>query len=165
MTTYACTVFCTDLLAERYGVKVARHAVYVSFAAVAAFMIFGYLVTLFESAPFAADMGNYLDKILSGSFRIAAASLTAYIIWQLIDIKIYDFIHQKTGEKHLWLRNNGSTFTSQVGGVFTFMFLAFYGVAPWIELSLVTIGFYWALATTDTFFVYMSKKITPRDCR
>ncbi len=163
MALYACTVFATDLLAENYGAKEARKAVYVSFCAVACFIGFGYLVILLEPSEFGADMAIHLDKILGGSVRIAAASLVAYIIWQLIDIKIYDVIHKKTGSSMLWLRNNASTFTSQIGGVFTFMFLAFYGIAPWVELSITAIIFYWFLAATDTVFIYASKKITPRD--
>ena len=45
---------------------------------------------------------------------IVFSSLIAYLVGQVIDIQIYAWIKNCTGEKHLWLRNNGSTLTSQL---------------------------------------------------
>ncbi len=94
------------------------------------------------------------------------ASPIAYLIWQLWDVWVYDKIRQKTGGKMLWLRNNASTFTTQVGSTFTFFFFAFYGVNDaWVEIATVTIIFYWIIASLDTTFIYLSKRITPLDIK
>ena len=42
------------------------------------------------------------------------ASMTAYLIAQLFDIKIFHLIKKMTNSKHLWLRNNISTMFSQL---------------------------------------------------
>ena len=47
----------------------------------------------------------------------------AYLIAQYIDIRIYHFWKKLTKGKHLWLRNNFSTFTSQLMDTFTIISL------------------------------------------
>ena len=42
------------------------------------------------------------------------ASMTAYLIAQLIDIRIFHYIKRITNSKYLWLRNNCSTMVSQL---------------------------------------------------
>tara|TARA_Y100000589_G_C27084719_1_gene601214 strand:- start:571 stop:873 length:303 start_codon:yes stop_codon:yes gene_type:complete len=42
------------------------------------------------------------------------ASMTAYLVAQLIDIRIFHFIKKVTKSKYLWLRNNISTMFSQL---------------------------------------------------
>ena len=42
------------------------------------------------------------------------SSLTAYIIAQVVDIQLYSLIKSWTGERFLWVRNNGSTCISQL---------------------------------------------------
>ena len=49
-----------------------------------------------------------------GNTAIAvSASMLAYLFAQFIDIQIYHFWKRLTKGKHLWLRNNFSTFSSQ----------------------------------------------------
>jgi hypothetical protein len=42
------------------------------------------------------------------------ASMLAYILAQFIDIRVFHFWKKLTNGKHLWLRNNASTFSSQL---------------------------------------------------
>ena len=42
------------------------------------------------------------------------ASMLAYLLAQFIDIRIFHFWKKLTNGKHLWLRNNASTFSSQL---------------------------------------------------
>ena len=44
---------------------------------------------------------------------LVMASMTAYLVAQLIDVRLYHFWWRVTGGKHLWLRN-GSTWISQL---------------------------------------------------
>ncbi len=59
-----------------------------------------------DSIAFQAVMG------LSG-LRIFT-SLIAYLAAQITDIQLYALIKKWTGPRFLWLRNNGSTFISQI---------------------------------------------------
>ena len=42
------------------------------------------------------------------------ASMTAYLVAQLFDVWLYHFWKRVTKGRHLWLRNNGSTWVSQL---------------------------------------------------
>lgn len=163
---FAALVFGTDLLAERYGKKEARRAVLIGFFGMAFFIILSQIVLLTTALPFSETSGNAIDTIYSTSLRMMVASPIAYLIWQLCDVWLYDKIRQKTGEKMLWLRNNASTFTTQVGSTFTFFFLAFYGENDsWVQIATVTVLFYWIIASLDTAFIYLSKTIIPLDIK
>jgi len=98
--------------------------------------------------------------IFTLSPRIVAASMITYLISQNLDIVLFEKIKEKTGEKMLWLRNNGSTFVSQFVDSTIFTFLAFYGV-PGFEAIWSIILFTWFIkiivAVMDTPFMYLSK--------
>ena len=91
--------------------------------------------------------------------------MLAYLIAQFIDIRIYHFWKLKTQGKHLWLRNNFSTFTSQFIDTLTVVtLLCSFQVLPWsLFNSLLISGFLFKIliALLDTpilyFIVYLFK--------
>ena len=114
--SYPVAFLITDLANRSYGKLVARKIVYIGFA-------IGIIFTLFFST-------NFSDLI---SIRIAIGSGTAFIVAQLLDVKIFDQLRKKT-----WYV---APLTSSVIGstVDTFLFfsISFYGTGiPWITLSL-----------------------------
>ena len=114
--SYPVAFLITDLANRSYGKLVARKIVYIGFA-------IGITFTLFFST-------NFSDLI---SIRIAIGSGTAFIVAQLLDVKIFDQLRKKT-----WYV---APLTSSVIGstVDTFLFfsISFYGTGiPWITLSL-----------------------------
>ena len=58
------------------------------------------------------------DEVFSSVFGLTGvavgASMVAYLLAQYIDIRVFHFWKRLTKGKHLWLRNNASTFTSQL---------------------------------------------------
>ena len=48
------------------------------------------------------------------SMGATLASMIAYLSAQFIDVNIFHYLKSKTGDKKLWLRNNVSTFISQL---------------------------------------------------
>lgn len=156
----------TDMLAEKYGKKTALEAVYISFCAMIGFIIITQVNLMFTAVEFAQPASDALDTVFSASPRIFLASLTAYIVWQYVDVLIYERVHKKTGEKYLWLRNNISTLIGSFGSTFSFFFLAFYGTgADWIEMAIAGISIYWIIAILDTLIIYISKSIKPLDMK
>ena len=64
----------------------------------------------------------------------------------------------------LWLRNNGSTLTSQAVETVIFTTLAFWGVYPtnvFFSILITTYVFKAVVALLDTPFMYLSRKIVP----
>lgn len=111
LITYPFTFLLSDLVTEVFGAKKAKQMVYMALGlSLLSFGIIQFALilpasNLLEQNLFAAVLG------LSG-LRIFS-SLTAYLISQLVDIQLYALIKKWTGQKWLWLRNNGSTCISQ----------------------------------------------------
>ena len=86
------------------------------------------------------------------------ASMLAYLFAQFVDIKIFHFWKRKTKGKHLWLRNNFSTFSSQFIDTLTVVtLLCSFQVLPWdLFYTLVLSGFLFKIliALLDTPILY-----------
>ena len=84
--------------------------------------------------------------------------MLAYLSAQFIDIRIYHFWKNLTNGKHLWLRNNFSTFASQIiDSTTVILLLCLFGVLSWdlfLGLILSSILFKVMIAALDTPFLY-----------
>ncbi len=141
---YPLTFLCTDLISELYGRRRANFLVWVGFA-----LNFFILATLWlgnalpavpaDSQPpwqaiqLAEDLALPNGQILTGSVELfqvlfactsgaVFASMMAYIAAQYCDVQLFHFFKRLTRGRHLWLRNNFSTMTSQL--VDSFMVIA-----------------------------------------
>ncbi|MFW5794963.1 MAG: queuosine precursor transporter, partial [Bacillota bacterium] len=107
----------------------------------------------------------YLQEIFGFLPIIFLASMTAFIVSQLIDIYIFSKLKEKLPEtKFLWLRNNGSTLISQLIDTVIFVPIAFATVfaAPILfKLILSTYVIKLIVALLDTPVIYIAKKIKP----
>jgi len=160
---YGSTFLATDMLSEFYGGKEARKGVLIGFFAMIAFTVMSQVNLLF--APNSQDfVSDAMKTIFSLTPRLCVASMAAYLVSNLVDTYSYDWIRKKF-PNHMWLRNNGSTMTSQLLDSFLFTFAAFYGVFDLtllIELSLTTYTLKVLVAACDTPFLYIAKHIRER---
>jgi len=60
----------------------------------------------------------------------------AFLIGQLVDVKVFHYLRGFTGSSKIWLRATGSTLVSQFIDSFVVLLIAFYWGAGW-DLSLV----------------------------
>ena len=74
--------------------------------------------------PFNPDYA--FSAILGQGLNIIIGSLVAFLVGQILDAYLFEFIKKKTGDKYLWLRATGSTFISQLIDSFLVLFIAFY---------------------------------------
>ena len=166
---YAATFLVTDILSERYGKKDASRAVAYSFSVMLLWMLGTQLILLFT--PNENDYVNESLKVVFGLVpRITAASLVGFVCSQNFDVFLYHFIWDKTGggKAMLWLRNNGSTLTSQAVDTVIFTTLAFWGVYPtnvFFSILITTYLFKAIVALLDTPFMYLARTIKPIDER
>ena len=171
---YSGIYFATDLLGERYGKREANRAVFVGFAVSVMVVMFGLLSLLFIPTPdpqkhkFASDIHEALSLLFSYTPRFVFGSLLAYLVSQTHDVWMYHFLRMKTKGKHLWIRNNVSTMTSQA------IDTVIYGVVVWwaifdfrtaMELALAKYMFKVIIALLDTPFLYWARTwdVTDRD--
>ncbi len=97
---------------------------------------------------------------LFGNTAIAVfASMLAYLFAQFIDIHIYHFWKRVTKGKHLWIRNNFSTFSSQFVDTLTILLLlCSFKIIEWNKFEgLLVSGFIFKalIALCDTPFLYL----------
>ena len=154
---YASIFLGTDIIAEHYGRDKAYEAVRIGFGVSIFFLIMSQFILSY--IPNEYDIAQPSFKILfSLTPRIVLGSMAAYLISQHIDVFLFHKIKQKTGGKWIWLRNNGSTFCSQLLDSVTFTLIAFGGVYHnIIELILTTYVIKIVVAAIDTPFIYLSK--------
>lgn len=155
---YPITFLITDLISEIYGRKKANQVV--TAGIFASFFSMG-IVLLANTVP--SIPGSPVDDILfSRVFALSPiavlASMIAYLFAQYVDIAIYHFWKRVTDGKYLWLRNNFSTFSSQIIDTTTVVgLLCVFGVLPWSMFSGLVISgviFKIAIAFLDTPFLY-----------
>ncbi|MDT8389524.1 MAG: queuosine precursor transporter [Lentisphaeria bacterium] len=162
---YASSFLVTDILSENYGKKEAARAVAIGFFSLIAMAALMNLALWFEPAEsdFAQDSLKTIFGIMP---RIAAASLTAYVLSQTHDVYAFHFWKkQKPGIRYLWVRNNASTMVSQLIDTTVFCVIAFTGVFPWPvfwQIFWTTYMLKWLVAAADTPFVYWAKVMFSR---
>ena len=162
---YASTYLATDIISEKYGKEEANKTVNLGFFAMIAFI----LVTQFMLL-FIPDTGDFAHEAMVTLFqitpRVCLASIVTYVIMQKVDIILFHKIRAKTKGKYLWLRNCGSTMTSQFFDSIIFNVVAFYGIydnQTLISIILVTYLLKFIIAACDTPFCYLAVKLKPRN--
>jgi hypothetical protein len=156
---YPITFLITDLISEIYGKKRANDIVVVGIFA----SLFSLLIVLVANAVHATEWSPVKDGLFStvfGSTAIAVtASMMAYLFAQFIDIQIYHFWKRLTKGKHLWLRNNFSTFSSQFVDTLTILLLlCSFHIIEWDKFyGLLISGFLFKvfIAICDTPLLYL----------
>ena len=120
---YPITFLITDVLSEIYGKKKANHVVIAGIFA--SFFSLGiiYVSMATPSTSWSVVNDNTFIEVFGAAPLAVLASMLAYLFAQFIDIKVYHFWKNFTKGKHLWLRNNFSTFSSQIIDTLTVLIL------------------------------------------
>ena len=143
----------TDIISEVWGKQYAKITVWLSFAAQAGFVLLIQGSIYVPAADVWTQQAVYAEVLGSGP-RILIASFVAFLTSQLWDVVVYSKLKQLCGGRYLWLRNNVSTFTSQLLNSAIFITIAFYDSAPILEMLLGSLALKWVIAAIDTPLVY-----------
>jgi len=132
---YPMTFLITDILSELYGKKRTTQVVLSGLVA-SIFVLF----VLWLGAQFPAIEGSPVsdatyNQVFQNAWRVIAASMLAYIVAQLIDVRLFHFWKNLTGGKMLWVRNNFSTLVSQLVDTILVVFVLFIGTLPWSTMG------------------------------
>ena len=156
---YPITFLITDLISEIYGKKRANDIVV---AGIFASLFSVGIILVADSVPALnnSPLNNETFKLVFSKTIIAVgSSMFAYLFAQFIDIRIYHFWKNLTKGKHLWLRNNFSTWISQfVDTLSIISLLCYFEVLPWSSFKgLLISGFLFKVlvAFFDTPFLYL----------
>ena len=149
----------TDIVGEVYGRKEAT--LFVNYGTVMLVFLFLMMNLCIAVKPNESwHLQPEYKAVFGSSLRMTLASLISFVISQHVDVFLFDFWKKVTKGKHLWIRNNASTITSQLFDTILFDFIAF-----WHINETYTAGFlftiiipYWlfkvVFALLDTPFCY-----------
>lgn len=155
---YASIFLTTDLLSEHYSKEDAKDAVKIGFLASLLYLISSRFIVHYIPSEY-DTVHNGMQTIFAFAPRVIFASLLAYLVSQFHDIWAYHFIWKRTGPKLLWLRNNGSTWISQLIDSVIFAVVAFIGTFPVKVVFQIILSTYLLkiiVALLDTPFMYLS---------
>ena len=122
--TYPLTFLITDIVSEIYGEKKATRMVFLGFIVSIISLFFIQLAVFLPGSNVwinsnlgyntVQEMQNAYESVFTLPGILIVASMTAYLVAQVVDVKIFHFLKRITSGKHLWLRNNLSTSVSQL---------------------------------------------------
>ncbi len=176
---FASTYLCTDILAEHFGRRAARRAVWIGFSALLFFNVtmilnLGFAPLTAEQAgqtmAWALPTHDHMSALFTPAPALFAAGMIAYFTSQFHDIWLFQLISRLTNRRHLWLRNNASTWVSALidNTIFSVLAWVVFAADPigWQPLVFTFIlGTYLLrllIALVDTPFVYLARHlITP----
>jgi queuosine precursor transporter len=128
----------TDLINEYFGKPGVKRISYFTAALIAYAFIVIFITIRLAPADFwinstdasgnQVNMDAAFNKIFGQGQRIIIGSLTAFLIGQLVDVYVFQFLRKYTGSRMLWLRATGSTLVSQFVDSFIVLYIAFAGV-------------------------------------
>lgn len=156
---YPITFLITDILSEIYGKRKANEVVIAGIFA----SFFSLLIIYVSKNVPATSWSQVKDDTFINVFGAAPlavfASMLAYLFAQFIDIRVYHFWKNLTKGKHLWLRNNFSTFSSQFIDTLTVLvLLCSFEIINWDKfwgLLISGVLFKMMIAVLDTPFLYI----------
>ena len=156
---YPITFLITDLISEIYGKKRANDVVVAGIFASFFSMLIIYTSNAVPATPWSPVQDNMFSTVFGSTAIAVFASMMAYLLAQFVDIHIYHFWKNLTKGKHLWLRNNFSTFLSQfVDTATVLLLLCSFGKIEWEKFTgLLIAGFLFKVlvALFDTPFLYL----------
>ena len=164
---YSTIFFATDVLSENYGRHEAAKAVWMGFTVSVIVLVMMTLALLFqpstnpETADFSNDVHESFETILGFSWRFVLGSLFAYLVSQRFDVWAFHKIRSITGERWLWMRNNGSTIASQAIDTTLYSLVVWWGTVDLgkaLALGGAKMVFKVAIAIIDTAFLYWARR-------
>lgn len=163
---FGITFLATDCYTELYGDRAAHRLVNLGLGTIVLMLGLLWVAIVLPGSEAGVDPGMFA-AVLEPSTNIVMGGLLAYIVSQHWDVFTFHRVRQFTDGRYLWIRNLGSTGTSQAIDTTIFILTAFWfaplvlGIGealPAVVLASLILGQYLAklaIAVFDTPFVYL----------
>lgn len=170
IVAYPITFLLTDVVSEIWGRRRADLMVVLGFLMSGVMLGLVQIAKVLPPSAFWTAPEQYGDLSMQTAFEVSFyypglllfASMTAYLVAQLFDVRLYHFWWRLTGGKHMWIRNNGSTSISQlvdtiiVNGIFLRWGFG-WDWAPIIDVIVAVYLCKLVLAWIDTPLIYLCR--------
>lgn len=140
----------TDVINEYYGQRGVRFISWLAVGLILYGFLFAYLAISLVPAGWwvtvgvsqgVPDMQAAFAAIFGQGLWSIGGSVIAFLLAQLIDVRIFHAIRRRTGDKKVWARATGSTLVSQFIDSFVVLYIAFViGPQHWSMALFLAIG-------------------------
>lgn len=142
----------SDIINEYFGVKGVKTISYITCVLIAYVFVIILFAMNVEPAAFwlnlypTDDAGNTFNidfaykKIFGQGLGIIIGSITAFLIGQLLDAYVFQYLKKITNNDKLWIRATGSTLFSQLVDSFVVLLIAFYLFGNWSFKQVLAVG-------------------------
>ena len=169
--TYPITFLITDIVSEVYGKKRADFMVAVGFGMSVLMMVIlmvaiavppheYWVAPVNPYYPDAAGYQHAYSSVFALNGILLFGSMSAFLCAQLTDNWLFHRLRRLTGGRHLWLRNNGSTWVSQLVDTIVVNSIWFYigfgmDFMVGVEIMATIYVYKIVIAALDTPFIYL----------
>ena len=140
----------TDVINEYFGARGVRFISWLAVGLIVYGFLFAYLAISLVPATWwvtvaaeqgVPDMQKAFAAIFGQGMWSIGGSVIAFLLAQLIDVRIFHAIRRRTGDSKVWLRATGSTLVSQFVDSFVVLYIAFVlGPQQWSMQLFLAIG-------------------------
>lgn len=139
----------TDIINEYFGKEGVKRLSYIATCMIAYAFVVVFMAIKSVPAPWwiesgsehgVANMQSAYNKVFGQGLWIIIGSLVAFLFGQFVDVYVFHWIKNMSGDKFLWLRSTGSTLVSQFIDSFIVLFIAFYIGNNWSFNKVLAIG-------------------------
>jgi queuosine precursor transporter len=147
----------TDLINEYFGQKGVRKLSIITACLIAyAFIILLLAISIPAAKGISPVNDEQFQAVFGQSMWIIVGSIVAFMVSQLIDVTVFWYFKNKTGDQKIWLRTTGSTVISQLFDSFIVL-----GIAFWLPGKINFETFLSSAITGYTFKLSIAVLLTP----
>jgi uncharacterized integral membrane protein (TIGR00697 family) len=147
----------TDLINEYFGKKGVRRLSIITACLIAyAFVVLLLAIAIPAAKGISPVNDEQFQAVFGQSMWIIVGSIIAFMVSQLIDVTVFWYFRNKTGDKKIWLRTTGSTVISQLFDSFIVL-----GIAFWLPGKIDFETFIGSALTGYTFKLGIAILLTP----
>lgn len=170
LITYPITFLLTDVVCEVYGRRKANLMVITGFVMSLLMLALVQISIVLPGSPVwpsgnpdygtVGEMQAAFESVFTLPGVLVLGSMSAYLVAQLLDVRLFHFWKRVTAGRHLWLRNNASTMVSQLVDtiIVNSIFLGFGLGLDWDLVAKIIVANYvfkLLIAVIDTPFIYL----------
>lgn len=163
---YAVLFLATDVMTEHYGKEEGYKLVNLGVLSLGVFIFIVQAAGIFAPSTTNTAYSSFRN-LFDSQWRVVGADVVvSYFIFQRFSVWIFQKLSEWTNGKHLWLRNNLSTWISETLTAIIFFQIAFIGQIPqnilW-QIIIVGLGMKLFVALLETPFMYLSYRFLPKE--
>lgn len=115
----------TDVMNDYFGKKAVKRLSWITCGLIAFCFLIVFIAVKLPTAAGSPVTSEQFNLIFSGSLPIMIGSITAFILSQLLDVRLFELFNRLTKGKMIWLRSTGSTVVSQLVDSYTVLLIGF----------------------------------------